>query len=187
MKRAIVFLLFSLFSTALQAAGPEIPRKAGDFAIQTAPKKYIWLRDYAGKTIVLAFVLTDCVHCQFTSGLLSGIRRDYAAQGVQVVESAINPMSALYIPAFVSKLKLTFPVGYDEQSYAAKFLGYPERDPMFMPQIVFIDRNGTIRAQLGGDDPTLADAVQDKTLRETLDRVIKEGQTAAVRPSAPKE
>jgi peroxiredoxin len=186
MRATIPALFAVLASLAAQAAGPEIPRKAAEFAVQTAPQKYIWLRDYAGKTVVLAFILTDCSHCQFTTGLLNGIQKDYAAQGVQVVESAIDTMSALHIPAFVAKFKTTFPVGYNEQSYAAKFLGYPENDPMFMPQIVFIDRGGTIRVQFAGDDPGFLEPVQDKTLRGALDKTLKEGQTAAG-PPAPKK
>ena len=62
--------------------------------------------------------------------------------GVQVIESAIEPMSSLHIPAFVQKMGITFPVGYDEQTYASKFLGRAEDEPMLMPQVVFIDRKG---------------------------------------------
>ena len=198
MKRS-AFLLFciSILTADLAAAGPgetlpQVPRKASAYAIQTAPEKYIWTNEYEGKTVVLAFILTDCSHCQFTTGLLNAIQKDYADRGVQVLESAINPMSALHISDFVSKFKTTFPVGYNEQMYAAKFLGYPENDPMLMPQIVFIDRTGTIRAQFAGDDPRLPKDVQDKTLRDVLDQTLKaapagqkKGQTAN-RPSAPK-
>src|ERR1700689_2399345 len=119
MKTAIVLF----FLSAVRAAGPEIPRRAPEFAIQTGPEKYIWLNQYAGKTVVLPFILTDCSHCKFTTGLLNGIQKDYADRGVQVVESAINTMSSLYIPGFVTKFKTTFPVGHNEGTYAAKFLG----------------------------------------------------------------
>jgi len=195
MKKSAIFLLFS---SVLLAAGPEIPRKATEFAIQTGQDKYIWLNQYLGKTVVLAFILTDCSHCQFTTGLLVGIQKDYADRGVNVVESAIELMSALHIPNFVTKFRTTFPVGYNELTYAAKFLGYPENDPMLMPQIVFIDRNGIIQAQFAGDDSRLLSGVQDKTLRDALDRTIKDGMIkegepaqkkgqTATRPSAPKK
>jgi hypothetical protein len=55
-------------------------------------------------------------------------------------------MSSLHIPDLVAKFKTTFPVGYNEQTYAAKFFGHPENDP----QIVFLDRTGVIRAQICG-------------------------------------
>jgi peroxiredoxin len=190
MKRLCIV---ALFSTVLFAAGPEIPRKAPEFAIQTGPEKYIWLNQFAGKTVVLVFILTDCSHCQFTARLLNEIQKDYADRGVQVVASAIDTMSALHIPDFVAKFKTAFPVGYNEGNYAAKFLGYPENDPMLMPQIAFIDRNGAIRAQFAGDDTRLLTDVQDKTLRETLDETIKDAQPAqkkgqaATRPSTSKK
>jgi peroxiredoxin len=185
-------VLLLTFSAMLAAGAPEVPRQAPEFGVQTGPEKYIWLNQYSGKTVVLAFILTDCSHCQFTTGLLNGIQKDYAGKGVQVVESAIETMSALHIPEFVAKFKPGFPVGYDEQGYAAKFLGYPENDPMLMPQIVFIDRAGMIRAQFAGDDPRLLKDVQDKTLREALEQTLTPGQPAqkkgqtATRPSAPK-
>jgi peroxiredoxin len=190
MKRLSITLLFS---TVLFAAGPEVPRKAPEFAIQTGPEKYIWLNEFEGKTLVLAFILTNCSHCQFTTRLLNDIQKDYADRGVQVLETAIDPMSSLHIPDFVAKFKTPFPVGYNEQSYAAKFLGYPEHDPLLMPQIAFIDRNGMIRAQFAGDDTRLLTDAQDKTLRDTLDQTIKDGQPAqkkgqtALRPSTPKK
>jgi peroxiredoxin len=195
MRPTALFLILvsMLCAAAPEAPRPEVPRKAADYAIQTAPDKYIWTNQYAGKTVVLAFILTDCSHCQFTTGLLNAIQKDYGERGVQVLESAINPMSALHIPEFTKQFQPAFPVGYNDQKYAAKFLGYPEDDPMFMPQIVMIDRTGMIRAQFSGDDTRLLKDVQDKTLREALDQTLgavqaaqKKGQTAN-RPSAPKQ
>jgi thiol-disulfide isomerase/thioredoxin len=183
---ALFLILVSMLCAAAPGAPrPEVPRKAADYAIQTAPDKYIWTNQYAGKTVVLAFILTDCSHCQFTTGLLNAIQKDYGERGVQVLESAINPMSALHIPEFTKQFQPAFPVGYNDQKYAAKFLGYPE--------IVMIDRTGMIRAQFSGDDTRLLKDVQDKTLREALDQTLgavqaaqKKGQTAN-RPSAPKQ
>lgn len=183
MKRAVVL---GLFASALAAAGSEVPRKALDFAVQTGPDKYIWLgNDYAGKTVIIAFILTTCPHCQFTTGILNRIQREYAGRGVKVIESAIEPMSSLHIPDFVKKFGTAFPVGYDNQTYAAKFLGYPENDPMFVPQIVFIDNTGTIRAQITGETPGMVEPQQEATLRATLDKVLA-GEHSAPRPAVHK-
>jgi len=186
MSGARLFALTLLLTAALPAAdlpSAAVPRPAPDFAVQTGPDKYIWVADYSGKTLVLAFILTDCSHCQFTTGLLKGIQKDYAAKGVEVLESAIETMSALHIPDFVKKMGVTFPVGYNEQKYAAKFLGLPETEPLLMPQIVFIDRKGVIRRQFAGDNPGLANAIQDTTLRAALDETLKQGQTPAAQHS----
>jgi peroxiredoxin len=153
------------------AATTEVPRKATDFAIQTAPAKYIWLSDYSGKTVVLGFILTTCPHCQFTTGILNRIHKDYADKGVVVFESAIEPMSSLNIPNFVKQLGVTFTVGYNEQNYAGKFLGKAENEPMMMPQVVIIDSKGMIRAQYAGDDLAFSEGIQETTLRDKLDEL----------------
>jgi peroxiredoxin len=178
------FMAASLLLSSFLCGAGEVPRKATDFAIQTAPGKYLWLSDYAGKTVILAFILTTCPHCQFTTGILSKIQKDYADRGVVVLESAIEPMSSLHIPEFVQKMGVSFPVGYNEQSYAGKFLGSAENEPMLMPQVVFIDAKGMIRAQYSGDDPGFVNGIQETTLRGKLDEILK-GQFA-VRPTARK-
>jgi thiol-disulfide isomerase/thioredoxin len=177
MKRALSILaIFALALSAQQPAPqPKVPRKAGDIGIQVAQEKYLWLSEYSGKTVIMAFILTTCPHCQYTTGILNKIQKEYAGKGVQVIESAIEPMSSLHIPDFKKQFQTEFPVGYNEQSYVAKFLGYPENDPMFVPQIVFVDRTGTIRAQLTGESPEMAKDTQEKGLREVLERTIKEG------------
>jgi thiol-disulfide isomerase/thioredoxin len=178
--RAVISFLISV---CVVFAG-DVPRKATDFAIQTGQDKYIWLNEYAGKTVIVAVILTTCPHCQFTTGILNQIQKDYASRGVQVIATAIEPMSSLHIPDFVKKLGVIFPVGYDEQNYAGKFLGKEENEPMLMPQLVFIDGKGMIRAQFSGEDPALANGIQEATLRGKLDEILK-GQTA-VKPSARK-
>ena len=174
-------LVFAVLAAAavFQVRAADLPRPAPEFAVQTGPGKYIWVADYSGKTLVLAFILTDCSHCQFTTGLLKGIQKDYASKGVEFLESAIETMSALHIFDFVKKMGVTFPVGYNDQSYAAKFLGLPEKEPMLAPQLVFIDRHGIIRRQFAGDDAGLANAIQDRTLRAALDETLKQGAAPA--------
>ena len=172
----------AVLCASLLAAAAELPRKATDFAIQTGPDKYTWLSDLSGKTVVMAFILNTCPHCQFTTGILNRIHKDYADKGVVVLESAIEPMSSLHIPDFVKKLGVTFPVGYNEQNYAGKFLGKEENAPMMMPQVVMIDSKGMVRAQFAGDDTIFAEGIQETTLRDTLDGILK-GQAAPKQPA----
>jgi thiol-disulfide isomerase/thioredoxin len=156
---------------------PPVPRKAENIGIQIAPEKYLWLSEYSGKTCILAFILTTCPHCQFTTGALNHIAKDYAGKEVQILATAVEPMSSLNIPDFRKKFMPEFPVGYNEQNYVAKFLGLPPNEPMFFPQVVFVDRNGIIRAQFTGGDAPMEKDVQEKSLRETLEKTIKAGLT----------
>jgi len=174
MKRTLLTLL-CVTALSLIAQEPQVPRKAGDIGIQIAPEKYLWLSQYSGKTCVLAFILTSCPHCQFTTGILNKIQKDYAGKDVQILASAIEPMSAVNIPAFVKAFNPAFPVGYNEQSYVAKFLGHAPAEPLLMPQLAFVDRNGIVRVQYAGDDPALKNDIQEKSLRDALEKTIKEG------------
>jgi hypothetical protein len=184
MKSACSVLVFLAFSaSAVLAQEPKVPRPAGDIGIQTGPGQYIWLSQYSGKTCILAFILTTCPHCQFTTGILNRIQKDYADRGVQVIESAVEPMSSLHIPDFVKKMGTIFPVGYNEQNYVAKFLGFPENAPMLFPSIAMVDAKGILRVQYDPDDKRLANDTQEKTLREDLDKTIKEGQTPGKAPA----
>jgi thiol-disulfide isomerase/thioredoxin len=187
MKRVLSLLVLVAYSVSAQS--PVVPRKANDIGIQIGTEKYLWLSEHSGKTVLLAFILTTCPHCQFTVGLLNKIQKDYADKGVEVIASAIEPMSSLHIPAFQKQFQVQFPVGYNEQSYVQKFLGRPDNDPMFMPQLAFVDRTGVIRAQFSGDDNGLAREIQDKTLRDALDKTLREGgakEAAPARPTARK-
>jgi peroxiredoxin len=183
MKRRAFFLLCSLLGgAALNAFAADMPRKAPDFAIQTAPEKYIWLSEYSGKTVVLAFILTTCPHCQFTTGILTKLEKEYASKGVVFLESAIEPMSSLHISDFKKQLNVTFPVGYDDQKYAATFLGVGPDDPLLMPQMVVIDAKGMISTQFSGDEPGFERPQQEATIRAAIDKAM--GQPA--KPAAPK-
>lgn len=177
MKRANVLPAFAcaflLFACALSATAADLPRKAPDFAVQLGPDKYTWLSEYEGKTIVLAFILTTCPHCQFTTGVLNKLEKEYGPKGVVFLESAIEPMSSLHIPDFKKQFNVTFPVGYNEEGYASKFLGGGENDPMFLPQLVIIDGKGMIQAQLGGEDPSFVRPQQEPTLREAIENAMK--------------
>jgi peroxiredoxin len=186
MRRATFSLfVFSLCAGALSSFAADAPRKAPDFAIQTAPEKYIWLSDYPGKTVVLAFVLTTCPHCQFTTGILTNLEKEYAPKGVVFLESAIEPMSSLHIADFKKALNVTFPVGYNDQKYVATFLGVGPDDPLLMPQMVIVDGKGMISTQFSGDEPSFARPQQEATIRAAIDKALGT-KPPAPKPAAPK-
>ena len=169
LRVTIALLLSALAGFAQQAPAP---RKAPDLAIQVGQDKFTWLSEYEGRTCIVAVFMTTCPHCQYTTGVLGKIQRDYAAKGVQVLATAIEPMSSLHIADFKKQFQPNFPVGYNDQKYVMKFLGLPENDPMMVPQLVFVDRGGMIRAQLTGDDPSMEKDTQEKNLRALLDKVL---------------
>ncbi len=137
----------------------DTPRQSPDFAVNMNDGSQIHLSQYQGKVVVLAFILTYCSHCQFTAQILSRLQKEYGPQGLQVVASAIDPMSSMKVPDFIK---------------------HPIMYRLMMPQVVFIDRKGTIRAQHAGDDSAFfSEAAQEKNIRDAIDALLKEGTPTA--------
>lgn len=163
-----------LYAAAAFGADGKTPRPAPDFVIFMNDGSQIHLGQYHGKVVAVAFILTSCPHCQFTSGVLSKLQTEYGPRGLQVVASAIDTMSQLLVPDFVKKFQPSFPVGFNEREAAEAFLEHPTIYRLMMPQLVFIDRKGLIRAQYSGDDKFFDKTVQEKNIRETIEPLLNE-------------
>jgi len=101
--------------------------------------------------------------------------KDLMPQGLQVVASAIDPMSNMKVPDFIKQFQPGFPVGFNEHNAAIEYLQHPIMYRLMMPQLVFIDRKGTIRAQRSGDEEAFFnEASQEKNLREAIEGLLKE-------------
>jgi len=163
------------------AAAAEIPRPAPDLTINLSPNRQIKLSQYRGKTVVLAFILTYCTHCQaVTRGLIKD-QEELGPKGLQVVACAIEDMAATAVPDFNRQFAPNFPVGYTSSTVAWNFLEHSPVMGFFMPAVVFIDRNGVIRAQYEGKDDLLKEATQQAAVREKILEVMN-----GPAPAAPK-
>jgi peroxiredoxin len=165
------------------AQGATIPRPAPEFAVDLNDGSQIHLSQYRGKVVVMAFILTTCSHCQFTSQVLTKMQQEYGPRGLQVVASAIEDMAKMNVPEFIRNFKPAYPVGFTQREIVETYLEHPVMFRMMMPQVVVIDRKATIRAQYAGDDKFFEAANQEKNFRELLDPLLKEGQgQTAARP-----
>ena len=63
------------------AMGADVPRPSPDFAVNLTDGRQIHVNEYKGKVVVLAFILTTCPHCQFTSQVLTKLQQEYAPRG----------------------------------------------------------------------------------------------------------
>jgi peroxiredoxin len=168
-------MLNAMVGAAVMARAAEVPRPSPDFAVTMLDGKPIALSQYKGKVLVLAFILTTCPHCQKTVGYLSAIQNEYGPRGFQVLASAIEDMAAMDLPDFIKRFQPPFPVGFNTQNAAQEYLQHPVMLRLLMPQLVFIDRKGTIRAQYGGDDKFISEEhEQDKHLREQIETLLNE-------------
>ncbi|MCU1258463.1 MAG: Redoxin domain protein [Bryobacterales bacterium] len=166
--------VLALVLAAGAAFSAQVPRQAPELAIRMPDGSQKLLSSYRGKTVVVAFVFTTCPHCQRMMGTLSGIQKEYAAKGVQVLASAFNLDSDKLAGSFAATYVNGFPAGSNQKLTVLEFLQQPDdpQHPYFVPILVFIDRKGVIRQQIVGEEKYLQDP--ETNVRASIDALLKE-------------
>ena len=140
MKRILIGLLAGV---ALHAQGP-VPRPAPELKIVEASGKATMLSSLRGRVVLLAFISTQCPHCQRASVVFEALTREFSGK-LQVAEVAFD--EGADTAAFTRRFGLTFPVGSISREAMDAFLGLEHGQRLGTPQVVAIDRRGQIRAQ----------------------------------------
>jgi peroxiredoxin len=161
---------------AFSASAQQVPRPAGEFAINMVNGRQILLSQYTGKVVLLAFMFTTCPHCQHTSQILSGIQNEFGRQGLQILGSFFNDNAPQLIPGFITQFQPTFPVGYASRDQVNEYLQHAPGKPTYVPELIFIDRNRQIRGQFTGTDDFFKD--QETNIRNMVESLLKEPATA---------
>jgi peroxiredoxin len=175
--------MFALAAPALRAAN--IPRQAPAFAINLTNGQQVTLAQQKGKVVALAFILTACPDCQRTVRILIRNQNEFGPRGFQVLASAIEEKARTDVPEFVRQFSPPFPVGYNQLRPALDFMQHPPMVGPIMPLLVFIDREGVIRAQYEGNEPFLAADQVEKNLRAKILELLNQGAPPA--KSAPRK
>lgn len=183
MLRIAVCLLLAGSLVLVPAVSATVPRPSPEYAVKLANGKQLLLSAYRGKVVALLFISTDCPHCADTCQMMEKIQKEYASRGLQTLAVAFNPMAIMLLPEFQQRTRVTFPLGYDERDPVLNYLQIPLNYRLYVPIVVFIDRNGTIRGQHLGDDGFFS--AQEKNIRATLEKLLSE-PAAAPKP-APKK
>jgi len=176
--------LLTLAATSARAA--QLPRPSPDFAINLGQGKQVRISQYKGKTVVVAFILTYCSHCQMAIGVLSKMQKEYGPHGLQVLASATEDMAAAALPGFLRQFDPPFPVGINTTD---EFITYMQHSPMlqlYMPGLVFIDKDGVIRAQYEGRDAFLEATSAEKNIRAKVEEMLKAPADAPKKTTAKK-
>jgi peroxiredoxin len=168
-------------------AQPPVPRPAVDFQMLSPSGKVVKLSDYRGKVVVVQFLYTTCTHCQATARTLNSLEQELGPRGLQVLGIAFNPdvqQQPGTITDFIKSNNVAFPVGAASRDTVLGYLGISVMERFAVPQIVIIDRRGSIRAQskfMGS--PELQDV---SSLRPLLDGLLQEHQVVKRRrPTSP--
>jgi len=159
-----LLLAVSLFPVAAQ------PRKAAEITITEASGKQSLLSAYRGKVVALAFILTTCPHCQSECGLLTKLNTELGPKGFQPIAIAFNDNANMLLNSFVENFHPNFPVGWTTREEAKKYLGYDDKTPWFVPQILLIDRKGMVVEQSA---PKGTEELQkEETLRPKIEALL---------------
>lgn len=170
-------LFVTLLAGAAMLPAATIPRPAPELTIAT-PNGPVQLSKYKGKVVVLEIISTTCPACQKSAGLMSRLNTQLGPKGLQPLGMAINPEAN--VPDFLRTYGVNFPVGTGKRDDAYAFLQMSVMAPFYYPQMVFIDRQGNIRAQYGGTDPFVQ---SESNIRNMIEKLLAESGSS--KPAAP--
>jgi peroxiredoxin len=156
----------------LPLGAAEIPRKAPELAVQLLNGRQVLLSELRGKVVLLEFLHTTCPHCQQDSALIEQLYKELGPRGFQPVGVAFNENAPQLLPDFVRQLGLSYTIGIAPRDTVIQYLQHPLGKPLYVPQMMFVDRKGMIRAQHGGDDDFLKNLAPN--LRAQLETLLKE-------------
>jgi peroxiredoxin len=153
-------------------AAADVPRKAPELAVQLPGGRQVLLSQYRGKVVLLAFIHTTCPHCQHDSAIIEQLYKELGPRGFQPIDIAFNDGAAALVQDFASQLGLTYPAGWAPRDTVLQYLQYSYVEPLYVPQLIVVDRKGIIRAQHGGLDDFLKDI--EPNLRKVIEPLLNE-------------
>jgi len=129
---------------------PDVPpalRPSPELVIRQADGKQLLLSNFRGRVVALVFLQTNCPVCQEVSRVFARLSSEFGARGFQPLGVAFNPKADFSVAEFSKKSGANFPIGASSLEEVMKYLGLPSSQRFNIPQIVWIDRDGNIRAQ----------------------------------------
>ncbi len=151
---------------------PPVPRPAGDFAIPMPDGTQKPLSSFRGKVVCLEFVSTDCPHCQHASQVMSKLYSEYGPKGFQPLAVAFNDGAKGLVAGFVANNHVNYPVGYSDRDPVLKYLQISPMERLMVPQMMWIDRKGTIRAQTPQEGD--ANMLEESYYRSEIEKLLAE-------------
>ncbi len=175
-------LRIALFAAPLVAA--DIPRPAPEFTVHMVDGSQVQFSQYRGKVLAVEFLQTTCPHCQNCSIIMNRVYKEFAPKGFQALGVAFNDMARMLVPDYISQLQLTFPVGIGVRDEVISFLQHPTVEILYVPQLVFIDRKGIVRAQFQGRDDFFRN--EEANMRAQVQALLDEpvGKSRGGKPKA---
>lgn len=168
---AAVGALAALGLASLAAAPVPRPSPELAFAVPAGPETP--LASFKGKVVVVEFLLVRCPHCWRLAKTLAKLEKKLGPRGFQPVAVAFDPdLTPRAVSEFQRQAGIPFPVGSTTPDRVDGYLGREPNERFQVPQLVVIDRAGTIRAQ---SHPTGETSLEDeKSLHDLIAGLLKE-------------
>lgn len=171
-----LILAFVLVASTLGISSATVPRVSPEFVINHPSGRTTLLSSYKGKVVMMEFLFLRSEKCLNLARTMNKLNEELGSRGFQPLAVAFpapqSDANASLVGYMANYFKLTYPVGYANKENVDQYLGRGENDLLRIPQVVIIDRNGTVRAQTGMDNPQLED---ENSLRVLIDGLLKEG------------
>ena len=157
------------------------PRRSAGFLIHTLNGAAIDVTNYAGKVVIIEFLLTTCSHCQHLATVLKKVQSEYGPERLQVLGCAVEDMAPAKVGAFIAQFDTRFPVGFADRKATNTYLEHDPKTLLKMPQLVFIDKAGVKRAKYIGDDPFFR-RDEEANIRREIELLSSEASSGLPRP-----
>ncbi len=116
---------------------------------------------------------------------MTRLQQEYGPRGFQAIGVAFNPMANMLVVEYMRQFATGYPVGFASQDEVHSYLQVPIGYRMVVPQLIWIDKKGQIRAQ----SPPLGDVTffEEKTIRGMIEKLLAEPATAAKKTAPAKK
>ena len=157
--------------SAMMDPGAKLRGKAAPgFTLKDLDGKKVSLADYKGRPVLVNFWATWCAPCKVEMPWFEELRKQYAAQGFEILGLTDDADAGKDVIAKVAKKTgVTYPILLTDGKVQTAYGGLD-----YLPMSFYVDRNGTIvevTAGLGSKDE----------IEANIKKTIASGMTAAVK------
>jgi peroxiredoxin len=122
-------------------------QSAPNFTLRNTDGKRVSLSDYKGKAVLINFWATWCAPCKIEMPWFVDLRKQYAAQGFEILGVSEDDPSVTraQIARFGQKTGINYPLLMGDDSVSHKYGGVE-----VLPTSYFVGRNGKVVAETAG-------------------------------------
>ena len=165
---------FMILTSSKLLSNTPAPRKPPELTISEPSGKQTSLSSLRCKVVVIEFLFLNSEHCFRVARTLNSLQGEMGTRGLQSIGVVFGPHSdEQHVVYTKDYLKLAYPLGFTTTANVDTFLGRAGNEILNIPQVVVIDRAGTIRASSGRrpGDPKLEN---EEKLRDLIEALLKE-------------